>query len=120
MLVLCGLFVAFQAGVGFLFGPLFAGHFSVPATITGVAGLATSIGAFTLAALPGQSVPWVRWSALLALVGVAFDIASYYMYLAIPGNYYPWFLVAPYALCLSWVGRVAHMRCVSPAERTGE
>lgn len=99
--------MAFQASAGFLFGQLFAGHFSVAATLTGVAGLASSLGAFMLAATPGQSIPWVRWSALLTLVGIALDIADYYMHLAIPGNYYPWFLVAPFAACAAWVGYIA-------------
>lgn len=110
MLILCGLFIAFQAGVGFLFGQLFAGHFSVAATLTGAAGLACSAGAVLLTARPKQSIPWVRWAALLTLVGTVLDVADYYMYLAIPGNYYPWFLVAPFAVSVAWVGYVAHRR----------
>lgn len=110
MLIFCGLFIAFQAGAGFLFGQLFAGHFSVAATLTGVAGLASSAGAFLLAARPNQSVRWVRWAALITLLGVTLDIVSYYMYLAIPGNYYPWFLVAPFAVCVAWVGYTAQRR----------
>lgn len=115
MLILCGLFIAFQAGVGFLFGQLFAGHFSIAATITGIAGLACAIGAFSLSASPNKSVPWVRWAALFALLGVALDIFEYYMYLAIPGNYYPWFLVAPFVACIAWVGYIAHRRHAATA-----
>lgn len=110
MLIVCGLFIAFQAGVGFLFGQLFAGHFSVAATLTGVAGLASSVGAFILADKPGKAAPWIRWAPLLTLVGIALDVANYYMYLAIPGNYYPWFLVAPFAACVAWVGYTAQRR----------
>lgn len=110
VLVLCALFIAFQAGVGFLFGQVFAGHFSVAASLAGCAGLACAVGAVMLAAHPVATVSWVRWAALAALVGVALDIASYYLYLAIPGNYYPWLLVLPYALCIAWVGYTAHRR----------
>lgn len=110
MLIFCGLFIAFQAGVGFLFGQLFAGHFSVAATLTGVAGLASSAGAFLLAARPNQSIPWVRWATLLTLVGVTLDVFSYYRYLANPSNYYAWFLVAPFAVCVAWVGYTAQRR----------
>lgn len=110
MLVLCGLLIAFQAGVGFLFGQLFAGHFSFAATLTGLAGLASAVGAFMLSARPGDAVAWVRWTAALTLVGTALDVASYYLYLDIPGNYYPWRLVAPFAACVAWVGYTAHRR----------
>lgn len=110
MLILCGLFIAFQAGVGFLLGQLFFFYFTLPATLTGVAGLASAFGAFALAAKPAKSILWVRWAALLALLGVALDIASDYMFLNNSGNYYPWFLVAPYAACLAWTGYVAHKR----------
>lgn len=110
VLVICALFIAFQAGVGFLFGQFFAGHFSVAATLAGGTGLACSVGAVVLAARPVASASWVRWAALAAVLGVALDIAEYYVFSAIPGNYYPWFLVVPYVLCLAWVGYTAHSR----------
>lgn len=114
--LLCGLFIAFQAAVGFLFGQLFAGYFSVAASLAGVAGLACAVGAFVLAAAPHRPVAWVRWASLATLVGVAMDVASYYMYMAIPGNYYPWLLVAPFAGCVAWVGYAAHRRVRTSAD----
>lgn len=110
MLITCALFIAFEAGVGFLFGQLFAGHFSISATLTGLAGLASAYGALLLQARPEQTPPWLRWAVLLSLVGVALDVTDYYLHLAIPGNYYPWMLVAPFIACLVWVGYTAHQR----------
>ena len=63
-----------------------------------------------MAAKPNQPVAWLRWVTLIALIGVALDVATYYIYLAIPGNYYPWLLVAPFIACLAWVGYTAHKR----------
>lgn len=115
MLVVCALFIAFQASVGFLFGQFFAGHFSLAATLAGCAGLACSVGAIVLAANPTAQASWVRWAAIAALFGVGLDVASYWVYWAIPGNYYPWFLVVPYALCIARVGYTAQRRSEAKA-----
>lgn len=107
MLILCAVFIVFQAAVGFLFGQLFAGHFSLAATLAGGAGLATAAGALQLAARPAGTATWVALAAVLTLAGVTLDIGSYYLFENIPGNYYPWLLVAPYAAAVAWVGWVA-------------
>lgn len=110
MLTICKLVIAFVAGVGFLFGQVFTGFFSVAATLAGVAGLACAAGAHWLAANPQAQMPWIVWAALLTFIGVAIDVIHYYMYLAISGNYYPWFLVGPFVLCVVWVGLTAYKR----------
>lgn len=109
-LFICGLVIAFQAGVGFLFGQWFAGHLSLAASLTGLAGLACAFGAFMMALRPGGQAPWVRWAAPLTGLGLLLDIVEYYRHLAMPGNYYPWLLVLPFAACVAWVGLVAHRR----------
>jgi len=116
MLVACGLFIAFQAAVGFLFGQAFAGHFSLAASLAGGAGLACAAGAFHLASRRGPAPTWIGWVSVATLIGVAADVASYYLYLAIPGNYYPWFLVAPFVACVAFVGLTGFRRSrIAPA-----
>jgi len=110
MLTICTMYIALVAGAGFLFGQLFAGHFSIAATLVGVAGLACAFGGFLLSSRPNVPMPWIPWTALLTLIGIAFDIANYYMYLNISGNYYPWFGVAPYVFCVTWVAHTAYKR----------
>ena len=116
MLILCAIFIAFQAAVGFLFGQLFAGHFSLPATLAGCAGLASAAGAIRLMAQPDRPAPWVPWAAAWTLVGVVLDIGSHYLFANIAGNYYPWFLVGPYGASVAWVGYTALQR-THPADR---
>lgn len=110
LLVIAGLFIALQAVVGFLFGQLFAGHLSVAASLTGCAGLVSALIAFKLASSERWTAGWARWTPLLALLGVALDVADYYLHLNIPGNYYPWFLVGPFVGALVLVAATAWRR----------
>lgn len=110
VLIIAGLFVAFQAAVGFLFGQLFAGHFSVAASLAGGAGLVSAVAAFKLASSAGWAAGWARWSALLALLGVALDVLDYYLHLNIPGNYYPWLLAGPFIAALALIAVTAWRR----------
>lgn len=102
-LSVAGVLIGFVAVSGFLFGQLFFGHFSFPASLAGFAGLACSVGAFTMAARPAWQASWVAWAGIAALVGVAMDAVHYYMYLAIPGNYYGWALLGPFAAFIALV-----------------
>lgn len=102
--------IGFVAASGFLFGQLFFGHFSFPASLAGVAGLACSFGAFNMAGRPAWAPAWVAWAGIAALAGVAMDAAHYYLYLAIPGNYYAWALIGPFAACTAFVAFVARRR----------
>lgn len=115
LLTIAGLFMAFQACVGFLFGQLFAGHFSPAATLTGGAGVACAMAALRMATQGTWTARWVRWAAVCALAGVALDVADYYLYLDIPGNYYPWFLVVPFIACIGLVAGVEWQRGAASA-----
>jgi len=88
--------VLFVALFGFLFGQLFAGHFTPGAGLAGIFGLFSALtGTRRLQASPR----WARavvFSCLLALLGVALDIWNYYQHLAIAGSYYAWILIAPF------------------------
>lgn len=109
-LILSALLTGFVAISGFLFGQLFVGHFSVIACVVGFAGLASAVGAIRLAGGSGPGPRWVKWACLAAVLGVIADAADYYLHLAIPGNYYAWGLIGPYALCLCFIGVTAHRR----------
>ena len=99
--------IAYVAGVGLLFGQLFAGHFSVAASVAGVGGLACAASAI---GLTGRS-PWApraaRASSAVALCATVADAAHYYWKLDIPGNYYGWSLMGPFVACLLFVGLAA-------------
>lgn len=96
LLILARGLVLFVALFGFLFGQLFAGHFTPGAGLAGIFGLFSAlVGTTRLQASPR----WARAVALfclLALVGVALDIWNYYQHLAIAGSYYAWILIAPF------------------------
>ena len=92
---------AFYMGAIFLFGQLFAGHFSPGATIAGVCGLITSV----LPILTNERARRIAASvSLAALAGVALDAYHYYTKLDIPGNYYAWFLIGPFAVAVAFLG----------------
>lgn len=111
-LTVSALYAGFVAISGFLFGQLFVGHFSIVASVVGVAGITAAAGALMLANRSGHTPPWVQWSSLVALIGVIADAANYYLYLAIPGNYYAWGLIGPFAACLGFIGLTARRRSV--------
>jgi membrane-bound ClpP family serine protease len=91
----------FVGGAGFLFGQLFAGEFSIAGTLAGVGGVAA--GMLTLR-------PWrnaTRFAAFAAcamgLFGAGMHAWDYYSVPQLPGNYYAWFLTAPFAAALAFI-----------------
>ncbi len=99
--------IAFVAGVGLLFGQLFAGHFSVTATVAGVAGLGAAVSALGLTA-DARWAPRAGWlSSLVAFVAALLDAAHYYWKLDIPGNYYGWGQMGPFCASLLFVAFAA-------------
>ncbi len=106
-LKVAALFTGFVAFSGFIFGQAFAGSFSWVASWVGVCGLATAVGAFKLAAGPGQAPAWIIWVSALALLGLGADVINYYGRLIRPGSYYAWELMVPFAACIAFVGLTA-------------
>ena len=99
-ILICRFYVIFVAAAGFLFGQLYFAIFEWPATIAGVFGLLSG-------GLSGKFVTNSRarsFAVILfcftSVVGVAFDAYNYYAHLNIPGNYYAWFMIGPFCLCL--------------------
>ena len=92
---------AFYMGFIFLFGQLFAGHFSAAATLAGVCGLVAAV----LPVFKNERAKRIAAFVCFASVaGVAGDVYDYYAHLAIPGNYYAWFLIGPFALATAFLG----------------
>jgi hypothetical protein len=102
---LARLYVIFVAASGFLFGQIFTGFFSLPATLAGVCGIAAA----SLSKSPHRRT-LVGGLCAASLVGVALDALHYYTQLAIPGNYYAWFLIGPYCLCLVFIAYAVQLQ----------
>jgi hypothetical protein len=102
--VLCALLVAFVAGAGFLFGQLFTGTFSWGGTLAGAGGLAVALLAwFTRITFVSRLVVV---TAATALAGASLHAYEYYSRPHVSGNYYAWFLTAPFMLgvvVLAWL-----------------
>jgi hypothetical protein len=109
-LTTAALLLAFVALGGFLFGQVFFGLFSLPSSIAGLGGLLTACGAFGLAGGAAWAPRLALWSGVVTVMGVVLDAGQYYLYAAIPGNYYAWAMVGPFAACAAFVSLVAARR----------
>ena len=113
-LSVAALFIGFVTFSGFLLSQLWFNVFSMLDTMIGVAGIATSAGAFQLANRSNAAPGWVMWSSLAAILGIAAQAVDYYLNLNIPGNYYPWHINGPLLGCLSFVGFTVRYRISMP------
>jgi len=86
LLILARGLVLFMALFGFLFGQLFAGHFTPGAGLAGIFGLFSALVETTRLQASPRCARAVALSCLLALLGVALDV----------WNYYAWILIAPF------------------------
>ncbi len=108
--LLASIYVIFVAATGFLFGQVFAGHFSVAATLAGVAGLWAGVRGLGAKANGAKASPPTLWICLAAVAGVAMDAVEYYTKLNIPGNYYAWFMIGPFCGCLILIAFLVRTR----------
>jgi hypothetical protein len=106
--------LGFVAASGFLLGQLFFGMFSVSATLAGCGGLVAAVGAAGMAVGAAWAPRWAFWPAAGALLGVVLDVAQYHLYAAIPGNYYGWMMIGPFAASAAFVAWVARRRLAQP------
>lgn len=98
--------IALFVGAAFLLGQLFAGAFSLGGTLASAGG----IGAGLLARWPAVAAAKyaVTGACALGLAGAALDVYDYYSQAHIPGNYYAWFLTAPFVAALAFLAVAAH------------
>jgi hypothetical protein len=89
------------------FGQVFVGRFLPTATAMGVFGAIAALTGIRVAGGSGRHRRWAAWSGAAGVLAVAADVANYYTYLAIPGNYYPWFMFGPYAAALALIAAAA-------------
>ena len=103
------IYSAFVGASGFLFGQLFFGDFSIASTLAGVSGVLAGVISW-----PGFKMPRHPWLVPLCcsagLIGVALDAYGYYSKDHVPGNYYAWFLIGPFVICLLLIGYEALRR----------
>jgi hypothetical protein len=97
----CRMVVLFVAAAGFLFGQLFAGDFSIGATLAGVGGVTAGILMTFRFHFILLRVTVIGCAA--GLLGAGIDVYDYYSTPHAPGNYYPWFLTAPFAVALIFI-----------------
>jgi hypothetical protein len=99
LIVLRG-YVIFVAASGFIFGQLFFNYFTWGATLAGVFGIISGFfgGKFSHKKLLRSKT--IIACCILSLSGVTLDPYNYYAKLNIPGNYYAWFIIAPFCLIL--------------------
>ncbi|MCJ7452644.1 MAG: hypothetical protein MUO39_09255 [Steroidobacteraceae bacterium] len=100
IVTIAALYALFIAASGFLFGQLFFGRFSLSASVAGIGGVIAGLSCLGVFGRGSRATSVAFWSALVALIGVAFDAADYYLHLDIPGNYYAWVLIGPFCFAL--------------------
>lgn len=90
---------------GFCFvGMLFIGKLAPTLLAMGVCGVAAAAGAIGLAARGTENFRLLaQWAGAAGVLAVAADVAHYYAFMAIPGNYYAWLVFGPYAAALGLV-----------------
>ena len=119
LLTIAGLYALFMAASGFLFGQLFFGRFSLSASIAGIGGVIAALSCLGVVGRGSRAASLAFWSALVALIGVAFDATNYYLYLNVPGNYYAWALIGPFCFALIVIAFFSR-RAVTKSRTTGE
>jgi len=108
LIVLRG-YVIFVAVSGFIFGQLFFNNFAWGATLAGVFGIISGVfsGKFTQKTLLRSKT--IIACCTLSLCGVSLDAYNYYANLNSSGNYYAWFMIAPFCLALLLIiWRITH------------
>jgi hypothetical protein len=98
-------------GFSFLFGQLFVGNFDIPATMTGIFGLAFAVVAGENNYESGKNRATIITVGSVCFIGVMFDVLSYYMSNPSPGNYYAWFLIGPYIIAVFFLMQQFGVKC---------
>lgn len=105
-LIPVGLFCLAMGALCF-FGQLFVGKFLPTATLMGLSGFVAGAAGIGLGGGSQRCRRWALWGGSAGVAAVGLDVANYYIYLAIPGNYYAWFMFGPYAAALAFIAVLA-------------
>lgn len=100
-----GRMIALFVGASFLLGQLFAGAFGLGGTLASAGGIVAGL----LAKWPPVAAARhaVTGACALGLAGVALDVYDYYSQTHLPGNYYAWFLTAPFVAAILFLAVAA-------------
>ena len=110
LLFLAALFVGFISLSRFMLGQLYFGHFSIAATLAGIAGMFCAAFALKMSSQRSWAPANVYSACFIALIGVALEAGIHYVHFDIQGNYYAWHVVGPYAACIVLFAYVAGRR----------
>ena len=102
LIVLRG-YVIFVAASGFIFGQMFFNNFAWGATLAGVFGIISGFlgGKFARKTLLRSKA--IITCCIISLGGVSLDAYNYYANLNSSGNYYAWFMIAPFCFILIFI-----------------
>lgn len=100
LLIILRIYLIFLAASGFIFGQIFFNNFAWGATLAGVFGIVSGFlgGKFARKTLLRSKI--IIACCILSLGGVSLDAYNYYANFNSPGNYYAWFMIAPFCLIL--------------------
>jgi hypothetical protein len=102
--------------VVFLLGEAFAGELSPGGMLAGIGGLTAAALAFMT--LRSRASMLLLAGCAVGLGGAALHVYEFYSTPHLQGNYYAWFITAPFALALVYLA-VRARRLPSPASRSG-
>jgi hypothetical protein len=112
-------YLAAFGGAVFLLGQAFAGEFSPGGMLAGIGGL--TAGALAFVNLRSRASTLLLAGCAVGLAGAALHAYEYYSTPHLQGNYYAWFITAPFALALVYLAvRARHMPSpTSPSDSSG-
>lgn len=109
-------FVVLVGIIGYLFGQLFFGSFSLVATLTGLSGIFAATLWQRGWRLHRNIALGVAVLSMIALGGFLFETYKYYRYLDSPGNDFAWELRAPYLAAVLWLAIDSSRRLITRIE----
>ena len=99
VVVLASVYLVFVAVVGYGFGQLFFGTFSLVSTICALSALGSVFGAALCAGWKWCQAS-LAFLSLVAIICFVLEVIDYYQRLDIPGNYFAWGMLGPFVASL--------------------
>lgn len=113
LLLSSALFTGFVAISRFVLGQLLFGQFSLAATFAGLGGNFCAAFALKMSSQPTWAPARLYLACVIALLGVAMEVAIHYLHFDIQGNCCAWHIVGPYIVSIVLIACVASRRRAS-------